>query len=331
MRFKTPKFWQNKSIVSCLLRPVSSLYYALISCRKQNTLPYHSRLPLLCIGNAVIGGAGKTPTAISLCHLLKQQGYHPAFISRGYGGSLSKEHALEVNPKHHNAMQVGDEPLLLAKHAPVFIGKDRVAAVKLAEQKEGVDVLIMDDGLQNQTIEKTASLLVMQGNYGIGNGYLFPAGPLREPLTKALEKTQAVLIIGDDTSGTAEIVGNKPIFFGQLEVDETLFPPSDKTYVAFAGIAHPSRFFATLKERNYTIAKTIAFADHYPYKPKDMGMLNELAQKHCASLITTEKDWVRLANHSKEQIYQLPVVLSIKDEALITKWLEKNLVSQDSR
>lgn len=322
MRWQTPSFWQERGITSILLWPLSLIYRLLFRfLRFSHTPAYQSSLPLICVGNVVIGGAGKTPVAVALCDMLKSKGYHPAFISRGYGGALAKNEAIKVDLQTHSAQEVGDEPLLLAQQAPVFVARERIKAVQLAEQESDINILIMDDGLQNPSIVKTVSLLVIHGGYGIGNGMLFPSGPLREPLTKAFARADAVIINGHDENHKVEaLAGNLPCFQARLTPAETL-PSKNKHYIAFAGIAHPSRFFTLLKESGYSLSKELAFADHYPYKADDIELLQRIAEQENAQLITTEKDWVRLPKNLQKHVLFLPVKCVFDEEDTLSTWL----------
>ncbi len=329
MRWKTPSFWRHNNILAYLLWPLSIQYY--LFCIILKLIKKHpadkGKLPLICVGNVVMGGGGKTPTAIALCQLLKTIGYRPAFISKGYGGLLSKGDALQVTGQH-SAEQVGDEPLLLLEYAPVFIASQRVKAVKLAEQSSDVDILIMDDGLQNGTVVKHLSLLVVHGGYGIGNGLLFPAGPLREPFSEAFERVQATIIIGEDKAQITPLIESKSFFHASLAVSSGELPSKKERYVAFAGIAHPSHFFSFLETAGYFLEETVAFPDHYPYKKSDIVQLQALAKTKDAILITTEKDWVRLSPEMKEKVLCLPVMLHLAECEKLKTWLNDYIKKQ---
>ncbi len=321
MQLHTPRFWQYRDFVAHALLPFSMLYcFVYRAIRWRSVSAYQSKLPVLCVGNVVIGGAGKTPTAIALASLLKNKGYKPAFISRGYGGTLAKADAILVDATTHTAQEVGDEPLLLAKHAPTYIASHRVEAVKFAEKNPNINVLIMDDGLQNETVKKSLSFLVMHGSYGVGNGFLFPAGPLREPLHKALIKVDAMLMNGNASPQLLEKFSNKPQFDMEIKIESSL----DKTlpYIAFAGIAHPQRFFDLLEKEQYQVAKHVAFADHYSYKRDDIVPLLDEAERLGAQLVTTEKDWVRLPSSVKEKVKIFAISHSFVGEKEFLNWLD---------
>lgn len=322
MPWQTPQFWEKLSWRSIILLPFSGLYY-LIYCllRRKKLVSYQSRLPVICIGNVVIGGAGKTPCAIAIAKFLKLNHYQPAFVSRGYGGSLSSGHAIEVNHQTHQASEVGDEPLMLAEHAPTYIASDRMLAVKAAERNPSVNVIIMDDGLQNETVKKDIALLMMHGEYGVGNGLLFPAGPLREPLGKALKRVQAVVVNGEPSDAMVEKLKPFSPFKAKLKPFTSSTPESDVSYVAFAGIAHPKRFFDMLETHHYQLRATHHFPDHHAYGSEELEIIMQEAATQHASVITTYKDWVRLPLAYRGKITYLPVELCFDQEEEISNWL----------
>jgi tetraacyldisaccharide 4'-kinase len=300
------------------LLPAAAIYGAISAIRNCIAIPYTSNIPVICIGNVTVGGAGKTPTSILIARTLQDMGHKPVFLSRGFGGKLS---GVLVDEKIHSSSDVGDEPLLLAKIAPVIVSRDRKMGAKLAENIG--DVIIMDDGLQNPTIHKTRSFLVIDGTYGIGNGQILPAGPLREKFKSALKKVSAVVLIGEDKHNISSAIGDKTIIRAtivSLEKNTT-----DKSYIAFAGIGNPDKFFNTLKENNYKLIETIAFPDHYPYTKNDIAKLKEKAKNLKGELITTEKDFVRIAPELCDNINTLPVNLVVEDVNLI-----KNILKNDA-
>lgn len=312
MRFNTPAFWQkNHAVVSLLLQPIACVYAALGAWRNRSTQPVKLSRSIICIGNVTAGGAGKTPVAISVCNILKAQGKHPAFLSRGYGGQYKGPH--RVDPERDTAQEVGDEPLLLSTHAPAWIARNRVAGAEAAIAA-GADIIIMDDGFQNPALKKDISLLVIDGQYGLGNGHLLPAGPLRERLAAALSRTQAVVIMGEDKHNISrQIPSIIPILHATLQPSQAS-ALEDKPYVAFAGIGNPQKFFETLKIMNGNVAETISFPDHYPYTPEDISRLRARAEVLDAGLVTTEKDWVRLPKNLRAEIRYVPVEVRWENE-----------------
>jgi tetraacyldisaccharide 4'-kinase len=272
-------------------------------------VPFVASIPVVCVGNAVAGGAGKTPIALSIAEHLP--GLH--FLSRGYGGR--EEGPLLVDLKKHNHAQVGDEPLLLAEVAPCWIAKDRVAGAKRAVAK-GATCLVMDDGYQNPSLKKDISLLVVDGHVGFGNGRCMPAGPLREPIGRALARASAVIILGDDRTGIgarARAAG-KPILRAKLEPEAEASALAGQDVVAFAGIGRPEKFFKTLESLGAKLVEAYAFPDHYSYQASEIAELLTIAETRAAALITTTKDLVRVPFHQRESIGVLQIVVTWEDE-----------------
>lgn len=299
-----PRFWQqpNTTLPAIALQAFSPLWVLAARMRAHFANPYSSRLPVICVGNVTLGGAGKTPTAIALLKAFKVD--NPCFLTRGYLGQTR----VATHVASPDAGIYGDEAVLLSRHAPTIVSPNRVEGLRLAETT-GHDLVIADDGFQNPTFAKNASLLVIDGGAGIGNGRVIPAGPLREPLNDALKRAKAVLIIGDDKNNVAKRI-TVPVFRGVMKPVNP--QPSGKKYVAFAGIGRPEKFFATLREAQYNVIETVSFADHHAYTEADRARLASLAARHEAQLITTEKDRVRLAQNMKD-VETLGVELEIED------------------
>jgi tetraacyldisaccharide 4'-kinase len=314
---KQPFWWKRKSVYNILLSPLGGVYLGASFLRKITTKPFVSDIPVICVGNITSGGAGKTPTAIAIAKILLRMGKKPVFLSRGYGGSLQVPTI--VNTDTHLSKQTGDEPLLLSRVAPTIISKNRVLGTKMAHEK-GFDVIIMDDGLQNPTITKTISLLVIDGAFGLGSGYIIPAGGLRESLKNALAKTTAVVFIGDDKTNILPKIKDKKIIKAKIKA-EISKKTADK-YIAFAGLGSPEKFFNTLKENGYNLIDEISFADHYQYKDDDIANLQKLANDKKARLITTQKDMVRLNKNQQNVIDVLPIAIEFENEQEIVRVLE---------
>ena len=309
MPLKTPQFWYRPAgIKAYALLPIAWLYQIGHRINQRfKPAPYETSIPVICIGNAVAGGSGKTPTAIALMALIKEAGFHkaPYFLTRGYGGETDAPRL--VNAEKDKAGQVGDEPLLLARSAPTIVAKNRADGAKLAEQ-QGADLIVMDDGLQNQSIKKDISFLVIDRAVNFGNGKTIPAGPLREPLSKVLPKSDVVICIG------RPLVSDKPVFEAEILTDK--FDDTLK-YIAFAGLGRPQKFLDTLEENKATIVGWHAFADHHLYSEYEIHeMLKEATEKK-AHLITTEKDYMRLPKDLKNNIKTLPITLNFKDKKAI--------------
>jgi tetraacyldisaccharide 4'-kinase len=272
-------------------------------------------VPTICVGNLTAGGAGKTPVVLSLAAMLRARGRRPHILSRGYGGS--RKGPLQVDPTRHSASEVGDEPLLLAAAAPCWIGADRIASARGAIDA-GADLLLLDDGFQNPALRYDVALVVIDGGYGIGNGRVMPAGPLREPVAPAFERASAVVMIG--ACAQRLDAGRLPILAAQLapiEADSL----AGQRVVAFAGIGRPAKFFATLTALGADIAERQGFADHYRYTELDLHTLDALAQANTATLVTTEKDWVRLPPTWRDKIRALKVALCWDDDTALDRVL----------
>lgn len=294
MRLTPPTFWDTNSFLSKVLSPVSGLVTLATRWRQTFTQPYKVSIPVICVGNVTVGGSGKTPLVITLVLLLKRLGYKPHILSRGYGVKLKRP--LLVDPQSHQATEVGDEPLLLAKVAPTWVFSDRRASAELAI-KEGATILLMDDGFQNPKLYKDIHLLVVDGNQGFGNGKVLPAGPLREPLEEALKRATAIISYRDTS---LPLQSGKPLFTVKMVSEQA--PKPGRNYIAFAGIGQPQKFFDSLEENGFPLAQTIGYPDHFSYDKKTIGKLHTLAEKHQAILITTEKDAVKLPINYLENI-----------------------------
>ncbi|WP_342151397.1 tetraacyldisaccharide 4'-kinase [Methylorubrum sp. SB2] len=312
---RPPDFWHRSPAhpLARLLAPAGALYGALTA-RRMDRPGEAAPCPVLCVGNFTLGGAGKTPTALALARMLRDDlGRRPAFLSRGYGGRLAGPVA--VDPASHSAAEVGDEPLLLAQAATTVVARDRPAGARLCADL-GADVIVMDDGLQNPSLRKDLSLAVVDAGAGIGNGLPFPAGPLRAPLARQWRHLGGLVLIGDGAPGEAlareAAARGLPVHRAQL-VPEAPEGWKDRPVVAFAGIGRPQKFFDTLAGLGARIVAAKGFSDHHPYRAGDLDALRVLAQREGAHLVTTEKDAVRLP--AGERVDVLRVALAFDDPA----------------
>lgn len=304
---KAPRFWsQPHSLLASLLAPVGYGYQLAGNLRRTMARPYRASVPVICIGNITAGGSGKTPTAIAIAKLLLDQGHKPVFVSRGYGGSA--QGPLRVDPAHHDFRVVGDEALLLARHAPCWIGRDRAAAVKAAEAE--ATHIILDDGLQNPTVQIDHNLLVVDGAAGFGNGRLIPAGPLRETLANALPRLQGCVIIGQDLHNITHQL-TIPVYPAELIPSFPDNLPRNAKFMAFAGIGRPDKFYATCRAAGLDTVMTRDFPDHHVFTDTELADLTKTTQRQNLMLITTEKDWVRLPSEMQQLVVVLPVALQV--------------------
>ena len=291
---REPAFWWRPG-AGKLLDPLGAIYGAAAE-RRMEAPGTKAGVPVICVGNLTVGGAGKTPAALAIGHLLLQMRERPFFLSRGYGGRLAGP--VRVDAGFHNAAEVGDEPLMLARLAPTIIARDRVAGAVTA-RKGGAGVIVMDDGFQNPSLVKDASIVIVDGTRGIGNGRIFPAGPLRAPLEVQLKHARAVVIVGprDGAPRVAQAARRYgvAIFHARLDPDRnSLAALGGKKVLAFAGIGNPDKFFATLSEAGVAVAQRQSFADHHRYTAAEASTLIADADAAGLVLMTTEKDHVRL-------------------------------------
>ncbi len=331
MSIKTPSFWypdhSGRGAWRLLfLRPLSALYSLAFKLHQAGVRTQKADIPVVCVGNLTAGGTGKTPSVIAILDILKQEGIakNPFFLIRGYGGS---EHGpLLVNPDKHSSWDVGDESLILAKHAPTVVSADRVAGAKLAHE-HGADLVLMDDGMQNPGIHKDFQIVVVNGEMGFGNELMMPAGPLREPLEDGFKKAHLFVLIGEDKVGVLEkLPGDVPLIRANLVTDQDELPPRDKRYLAFAGLGYPYKFFHYLQDTlSLNIVQTQAFADHCPYSEADLQTLHNTAQKLDAELITTQKDFMRLPANDNIHVHTVPVRLLLDDTPALVAALKDRL------
>lgn len=313
---KTPEFWYRDDgsslALAVALTPISWIYQAVTKARLAFTRPYIMPIPVICVGNLVMGGAGKTPTVIMIASLLKEWGYKPHIISRGYSGNLGHL-VIEVNPFMHSADEVGDEPLLLAQYAPTWVGINRVACAKAAHQK-GADVILMDDGFQNPSLLKDLSIVVVDGKQRFGNKSVFPAGPLRESVASGLKRADAVITVGHCPLPC-------PAF--RVNVESSSVMPQTPL-VAFAGIGYPEKFYQTLLENGANVEVFIPFDDHHLYTNDDMKRLDKYAQSHNGILMTTTKDYIRIPLDWREKVrvWEIEFVPGEEFKKWLGLWLE---------
>jgi tetraacyldisaccharide 4'-kinase len=292
-------WWRPPGVIANLLTPLAALYGTIAAARLRR-LGRRCGIPVICIGNFTLGGTGKTPTALAVGAMLKAAGARPYFLSRGYGGSLAGP--VLVDPVRHSAAEVGDEPLLLARAAPTIVARDRVAGAAAA-RADGATVVVMDDGFQNPSLAKDLSIVVVDGLRGIGNGRVFPAGPLRAPLEAQLPRADALVVVGHDEGArqTAEVARARriPVFAGRLDADtDDLAALAGRPVLAFAGIGDPEKFFGTLAAAGVDVRVRRAAPDHYHYTADDAAVLLAQARDEALIPVTTEKDMARLSGRT---------------------------------
>ncbi len=328
---RPPEFWNIKEgrdsapMIRLLLTPISWVYGWAAARRIKTTDSYDPGLPVICVGNATLGGTGKTPVAIYLLKSFRRLGINAVGLTRGYGGQ--EKGPMPVHERH-TAADVGDEPLLLARHGPVWVAEGRDDGARAA-RSHGASVIIMDDGHQNPQLEKTLSLLVVDAETGFGNGAVFPAGPLREKLGAALVRADAIILMKptpdyEIDEVLTEQLSSKVVIPAYLA--PAAAPPKGKLY-AFAGIGRPNKFFDALRRHGADIVEEVPYADHYKYKDADIENLFLLASEYDASLITTEKDYVRLPQGYRRGVHSWPVSVVFEDELTMRRLLHP-IISQ---
>lgn len=296
---RTPEFWSSKNFLSTLLSPLSWLYYNTYKLRCiLNYKPYKSEIKVVCVGNLVAGGAGKTPVAIEIAKFLSKNGKTFCFLSKGYGGNFNG--TLKLYP-NSTAEEVGDEPLILFEYGDVFVTKNRAKALEYINENFNYDYIIMDDGLQNPTFVKDKAILVIDGSYGLGNELILPAGPLRDKDAYA----DLVIINNEDKHDLMSRFSNttKSKLIVETDLDKNV------EYVAFCGIARPEKFKNTLEENNIKVKKFVTFEDHHYYTKKEINNLKSFGYK----LLTTEKDWVKIKD---KDISFLKISLELNEKKL---------------
>ncbi|MEM9277034.1 MAG: tetraacyldisaccharide 4'-kinase [Pseudomonadota bacterium] len=321
-----PFWWQDISWQAWLLSPISFVYGRAAGKRMDFAASASVDVPVICVGNFIVGGAGKTPTVELLSKFVRTRGMRPGILTRGHGGAITA--ATVVKRDHHNAHDVGDEALLHAAHAITVVSADRPSGAAMLV-KHGCDVILMDDGFQNPSLEKDFSLVVVDAKRGLGNGFTMPSGPMRVPFRHQLLYADTVIVIGDGKRGDNVIRqcarAGKPILKAAIKAKGKLLP---HTYFAYAGIADPSKFFDTLSSLGTDVKGTQAFGDHHFFRDEECADLMAQAKRMNARLLTTAKDAARLKGmgQAQEKLLEASDVLNVElqteDASLIENILD---------
>lgn len=326
MKLPTPRWWYVREgapapVSRALLKPVSWIWAWATARRIARAHPVDAGAPVICVGNLTAGGVGKTPVVRELLRRLIAKGVSAHGLSRGYGGSLAGP--VQVDPAHHTAAQVGDEPLMLAADAPIWVARDRAAGARAAVQA-GAQIVVMDDGHQNPALKKALSLVVVDGEtrngeWPLGDGSVFPAGPLREPLAVGLARADAVVLMLPDDLEAADpdllaVFGALPVLIARVVPDA---PPPTGPQLGFAGIGKPWKVERALKAAGCDLKDFASFPDHMAYDPATLKALADQAAHLGAGLVTTEKDWARLPPAWRDKIVAWPVRCVFEDEAAL--------------
>ncbi len=313
---KAPAFWfrPEPGVAAQVLTPTAAVVGWAARWRHRRTVPQRAPVPVLCIGNLTVGGTGKTPLVMRVVAALKGLGCRPHVLTRGYRGRLSGP--VQVDPDRHGVHDVGDEPLLLARQAPTWVSRNRVAGAERAVT-DGANAIVMDDGFQNPALAKDLAFLVIDGATGFGNGRLLPAGPLREAVDDGVARAHAIVIVGPDRHAlTARFHARLPVLTADFVPDTVVAAAlTGVRVVAFAGIGRPGKFFDTCVRLGAQVVLAVGFADHHVYTPDEVMMLVDRAAAAGARLVTTEKDFVRLPLDARMMVTALPVRLAVTPTA----------------
>ena len=323
-----PVFWGKRpGFLANLLLPIGAACDAAGRLRRAMSRSYSPPVPVVCVGNLVAGGAGKTPVALALADWLVERGVPAHVVTRGYGGRLRGP--VRVDPTRHDALAVGDEALLLARRAPCWVARDRTAGVRAAVAA-GAGVILLDDGFQNPAVAKTLGLIVVDAAYGFGNGRVIPAGPLRENLGGGLARADAVVLVTGE--GDARDTERLLTARGVRVLRAVLAPVggdrlAGSRLLAFAGIGRPEKFFATLRALGAVLVGARAFPDHHRFRVAELDGLRRAAERVGARLITTAKDIVRIPPVRRIGMKVLEVEIRWADPAALAGLIQPVVLS----
>lgn len=326
---RAPEFWYpdggRASITATVLTPLGWLYGLATQWRLLTTTPRRTVAPVVCVGNLTAGGTGKTPVCLALNDLLTADGTRTAFLTRGYGGSVSDPTC--IDPAIHSFEEAGDEALLLSTGAPTYVSPTRRRGAEAAS-RDGAEVILMDDGFQNPVIRKDLSLLVIDGTAGFGNRRMIPAGPLRESIRLGLRRTDGIILIGEFAQARDRALikaSGLPVFKASVNVDPRAEFDLTRPVVAFSGIGRPQKFFDTAKAEGFNVVEAVPYPDHHAFKERDLAWLETLREERGADLLTTSKDYVRLPDDFRAKTRELPVRVLFDDPERVIAFLSEGL------
>ena len=316
-RLHAPKFWHKPSLLGTLLSPLGKLYGMLSGMMQSQAVPFRTSIPVFCVGNVTLGGAGKTPVTLAITELLHNLKETPHLLSRGYGASVP--HPILVDPSRDTPGTVGDEPLILARHAPTWVHANRANSAKRAVT-EGASVLVLDDGLQHSSLIRDTCFLVIDTDYGLGNGHIFPAGPLRETLDAALHKSHAIIALGNAPL-RLPVTHNLPVFRAVATPTPEWEILRNQIVFPFAGLANNSKFFRMCESVGMRITDRASLPDHHIYTRDEAKLLIHRANLLGAIPVTTEKDAVKLHPDERKLVHVLPVTLTWENRMELLQFL----------
>ena len=326
----SPKFWYRNDwlskVLALIIYPLSIIWIIISFIKKKVSKTYRSRLKIICVGNLNIGGTGKTPFAIYTYKILKELGFNPVFLTRGYGGKEKGPIKVEST---HQYKDVGDEALLLNNIGPTIVSRDRSLGAKFIENhKYNYDVILMDDGLQNYQLEKNIKFLLVDKNLKFGNKLCVPAGPLREPINQRLKEIDSIILTGNNTDqdiGLRKVSDYISVFNSSIKIMQSSNIKGNK-FLAFCGLGNPDKFYETLEKGGYKVFLTKSFPDHHQYTEEEINHLILKAKNKNLTLITTAKDYVKILDKKNEiQVLSIESSFNAKDELRFKAFLKEKL------
>ena len=294
-------------LVSYVLIPVSLLYILIFNLIRIYKTEHKIDIPIICVGNINVGGTGKTSALLKIIDHLKINGKNSCVLLKGYGGKRTTFKKVSPND---SAVLVGDEAIIYSNHVPTYISINRRLAVKKILNDINPDFILLDDGFQDRSIFKDKNILMVNGERGFGNRLCLPAGPLRELIKPALKRAQFLIIVGDDKTKIKSMYKNINIDTLTASI-KPLYVDKNKKYLAFSGIGNNQSFFDTLIDNNCSVLKTVEFPDHHFFSESDLNKLKKTASDNNLSLITTEKDFVRIPKEKRDGIECLKVKIKL--------------------
>lgn len=332
--FNTPKFWLRScgfsALIAMMLVPFSWIYRLGFYLKKNFIKAASVQLPVICVGNLNVGGAGKTPTALAIGHIFHEIGLEFCYLTRGYGGNAKSPQFFEKNQLasiKEAALTAGDEAILLNEIAAICVAKNRLDGANQIVSKNKFKAILLDDGLQNFSLKKDFVILVVDGQIGFGNGKVMPAGPLRQKVRSGLKLADLVIIIGQKNQKLKnEITCQTSALLIEGQIRATNFAQfRNKKILAFCGLAYPSKFFSFLENQGLELVKTVSFADHHKYENKELVELQNQASALSATLLTTKKDWVKFSPILQQEIPYLDIALELENKELVIDSIIKKL------
>lgn len=319
---KTPRFWQNKNYLSLLLWPLSIIYLAAFIIKSKLTKTLKISKKVICVGNLTMGGSGKTPTALAIGQILQEMKIDFAYLTRGYKGR-NKEILFLDKYQQYDSTITGDEPLLLKELAPTIISKKRAKGALEIDKNKQLQAVILDDGMQNNSLHKDLTILVIDNSLLFGNNMIFPSGPLRQSIKSGLKEADLIVSIGNQLKTYPNLPHDKIV--KACIVCKNAKDFNNHELLAFCGIAYPQKFFNLLKDNNLNVVDNISFPDHFKYSDKDLQKICQISYKKNLRLITTKKDWIKFPKKYQDKIEYLDIELIFDKPKLVKNKLQEIL------